>query len=290
MTEPNYEDRNWTSEDGLQLHYRDYPGDGRGDETKTPIICIPGLTRNVRDFAHLGDWLDGTRRLIIVNLRGRGESEYARDSASYNVKNYMADIIKLMDEINLPQAVFFGTSLGGIITMVMALKHPARIAGAMINDIGPDVDQRGLDRIAEYLGQGRSFDTWAHAARDLAEINKDIFPDYTLKDWIAYSKKLYGMNSSGRIKLDYDMKISEPFESEGGGNAVLWRAVDALQDVPTLILRGALSDLFSEATAQKMVGKLNKAQLVTVPRVGHAPSLEEPTALDAIAALLQRVD
>ncbi|MEW4467191.1 alpha/beta hydrolase [Parasphingorhabdus sp. JC815] len=286
MTQLNYKDRYWTSDDGLQLHYRDYPG----DEQKTPIICIPGLTRNIRDFVHLGDWLDGKRRIIMVDLRGRGESEYAKDSTSYNVKTYVGDIISLMDENKIAKAVFFGTSLGGIVTMVIASRHPARIAGAMINDIGPDVDQRGLDRIAEYLGQGRSFDTWAHAARDMAVINKDIFPDFKLKDWIAHAKKLYGMNSSGRIKLDYDMKISDPFESKGGDNAALWRALDSLQDVPTLILRGALSDLFSLATAQKMLGRLNKAELVTIPRVGHAPTLEEPASLDAIAALLQRIN
>ena len=281
-----YEDQYWESDDGLKLHYRDYPG----NDAKTAIICIPGLTRNVRDFEHLGDWLKGERRVIMVNLRGRGESEYAKDSATYNVKTYVSDIVKLMNEIALPKAVFFGTSLGGIVTMLMASRHPERVAGALINDIGPDVAQRGLDRIAENVGQGRSFGTWAHAARDKAEESGDIHPDYSLKDWIAFSKKLYRMNSSGRIKLDYDMKISEPFERKGGDNEVLWRALESLKNVPTLILRGELSDLFSDATARKMVDRLNKAELVTVPRVGHAPTLEEPASLDAIAALLQRID
>jgi len=282
----NYEDRYWESDDGLKLHYRDYPGDA----AKTPIICVPGLTRNVRDFAHLGHWLNGKRRIVMVNLRGRGDSEYAKDSASYNPKTYIADIIRLMDEIELPKAVFFGTSLGGIVTMVMASQHPERVAGALLNDIGPEIDQRGLNRIAEYVGQGRSFETWAHTARDIAEESADIFPDYSLKEWIAFAKKLYRMNSSGRIKLDYDMKISEPFESKGGGEEALWRALESLQDVPTLILRGALSDLFSAATAQKMASKLKEGELVTIPRVGHAPTLEEPASLDAIAALLQRID
>lgn len=287
MSDENiFEDRYWESSDGLKLHYRDY---GCGDP-QLPIICVPGLTRNARDFAHLGDRLKGQRRIIMVNLRGRGGSEYAKDSASYAVKTYIADIVKLMDEIGLPKAVFFGTSLGGIVSMIMASRHPERVAGALLNDIGPDVDQRGLDRIGEYVGQGRSFATWAHAGRALAEESGDIFPDYGLKDWIAFAKKLYRMNSSGRIKLDYDMKISEPFERKGGSNDAMWRALESLQNVPTLILRGGLSDLFSDMTARKMLGKLNKAELVTVPRVGHAPSLEEPASLDAIAALLQRVD
>ncbi|MEH6757724.1 MAG: alpha/beta hydrolase [Parasphingorhabdus sp.] len=282
----DYEDRYWESEDGLTLHYRDYPG----NDAKTPIICVPGLTRNARDFAHLGDWLKGDRRIIMVNLRGRGDSDYAKDSATYNVKTYVNDIVTLMDEIKLPKAVFIGTSLGGVVTMIMAASHPEKVAGVVINDIGPEIDQSGLDRISENVGQGRSFDTWAHAARDKAEESGDIHPDYRLNDWIAYAKKLYRMNSSGRIKLDYDMKISEPFERKGGSNVVLWRALETLSNVPTLILRGESSDLFSDATARKMLEKLNKAELVTVPRVGHAPTLEEPTSLDAIAALLQRID
>ncbi|QTD56591.1 alpha/beta fold hydrolase [Parasphingorhabdus cellanae] len=281
-----YQDQYWQSDDDLKLHYRDYPS----SSTKTPIFCVPGLTRNIRDFEHLGQWINGKRRIIMINLRGRGESEYPKDSTTYNPKSYVADIVKLMDEIEIPEAIFFGTSLGGIVTMVMASLHPGRVAGALLNDIGPEIDQRGLDRIGEYVGQGRSFDTWAHAARDLAESGGDIFPDYTLKDWIVFAKKVYRMNSSGRIKLDYDMKISEPFERKGGDNAAMWRMLEALKNIPTLILRGELSDLFSDATAKKMLSVLEQGELVTVPRVGHAPSLEEPTSLDAIAALLQRVD
>lgn len=285
IDQKSYEHHFWESEDGLKLHYRDYPG----NDAETPIICVPGLTRNVRDFEHLGDWSNGKRRIIMVNLRGRGESEYPKDSATYNAKTYVSDVVKLMDDIGMPKAVFFGTSLGGVVTMIMASKHPERVAGALLNDIGPDVDQRGLDRIAEGVGQGRSFATWAHAARDKAEESGGIHPDFSLKEWIAFSKKLYRMNSSGRIKLDYDMKISEPFERKGGSSGALWRALESLKNVPTLILRGALSDLFSDTTAQKMLGILNKAELVTVQRVGHAPTLEEPASLDAIAALLQRI-
>ncbi|MEP2102967.1 MAG: alpha/beta hydrolase [Parasphingorhabdus sp.] len=281
-----YQDQYWESDDGLKLHYRDYPSAG----SKTPIICVPGLTRNIRDFEHLGQWMNGDRRIVMINLRGRGDSEYAKDSATYSPKSYVADIVKLMDEIALPNAIFFGTSLGGIVTMLMGSMHPDRVAGALLNDIGPEIDQRGLDRIGESVGQGRSFDTWAHAARDLAETSGHIYPDYNLKEWIGFAKKLYRMNSSGRIKLDYDMKISEPFESKGGGNEAIWKMLESLKDLPTLILRGELSDLFSDATARKMMEILEQGEFVTIARVGHAPSLEEPRSLDAIAALLQRVD
>ncbi|VWX57581.1 alpha/beta fold hydrolase [Sphingorhabdus sp. 109] len=276
----------WESDDGLKLHARDFPS----DSGKIPVICIPGLTRNARDFEHLGTVFDGHRRVIMLDLRGRGLSEYANDSNTYNPKQYVSDIIMLMDELQIPEAVFFGTSLGGVITMVMAKMYTARVAGALLNDIGPELDQKGLDRIAEHVGQGRSFDTWAHAGRDMAESSSDIFPDFTLKDWIAFAKKVYRMNSSGRIKLDYDMKIAEPFDSKGGGSGALWNALEHMKDIPTLILRGELSDLFSETVARKMLDKLDKADLVTIPRVGHCPTLEEPASLDAINQLLHRID
>lgn len=284
--ETDYNDVYWESGDGLKLHCRDY----NSETTKTPIICIPGLTRNARDFAHLGDWVDGERRILMLDLRGRGASEYAKDTGSYRPKNYIDDIIRLMDKLEIPKALFFGTSLGGIVTMVMASKYPDRVAGALLNDIGPEIDPQGLERIAEYVGQGRSFDTWAHAARDLAETSSDIHPDYKLIDWIAFAKKLYTMNSSGRIKLDYDMKIAEQFSDKPGGADALWVALEALKDKPVLILRGELSDLFSDKSAKVMAAVLNQAELITVPNVGHAPSLEEPASLDAIARLLQRLD
>jgi pimeloyl-ACP methyl ester carboxylesterase len=284
--EKSYQDIYWESDDGLKLHARDYPS----DSDKTPVICIPGLTRNARDFDHLGAGFSGGRRVIMLDLRGRGFSEYAKDSSTYNPKQYVSDIIMLMDELKIPKAVFFGTSLGGVVTMIIAKMHPARVAGVLLNDIGPELDQKGLDRIADHVGQGRSFDTWAHAGRDMAENGGDIFPDFTLKDWIAFAKKVYRMNSSGRIKLDYDMKIAEPFDRKGGGSGALWNALENIKEIPTLILRGELSDLFSEEVACKMLEKLNKADLVTVPRVGHAPTLEEPASLDAINQLLHRID
>ena len=284
--EKSYQDIYWESDDGLKLHPYDYPS----DSGKTPVICVPGLTRNARDFQHLGTEFHGERRIIMLDLRGRGLSEYAKDSSTYNPKQYISDIIMLMDEQKIEKAIFFGTSLGGVVTMIMAKMHPSRVAGALLNDIGPELDQKGLDRIASNVGQGRSFDTWGHAGRDMAENSRDIFPDFTLKEWIEFAKKVYRMNSSGRIKLDYDMKIAEPFDSKGGGSGAMWNALENMKDIPTLILRGELSDLFSEDVAARMLVKLDKGDLVTIPRVGHAPTLEEPASLDAIHQLLQLVD
>src|SRR5690606_31339273 len=152
MGSPHYEDRTWTSPDGLTLHYRDYAGPAG----KPPILCIPGLTRNARDFEPVVDSLAGEWRIICAELRGRGESEYARDSSTYAIPNYVADIETLLKQAQIARFVACGTSLGGIITLLLALRDPHRIAGAILNDIGTVVEPAGLARIAEYVGQGRS--------------------------------------------------------------------------------------------------------------------------------------
>ncbi|MBS0477554.1 MAG: alpha/beta hydrolase, partial [Proteobacteria bacterium] len=158
-------DRTWTSRDGLKLHFRDYAG--RAD--RPPVLCLPGLTRNGRDFAHVAERLAGEWRVICPDLRGRGESAYAKDSASYNPLQYAEDLGELFAQEGLARAVFFGTSLGGLLTMITAMTAPQAIAGALLNDVGPEIDPAGLERIRGYVGQGRSFPTWMHAARALEE-------------------------------------------------------------------------------------------------------------------------
>ena len=281
----------WEAADGLTLRARDYPG----DTGRAPVICIPGLTRNARDFAHLGGWMaarpaGARRRLLMPDLRGRGASDYARDSESYAPKHYVADTLSMMDAAKVERGVFIGTSLGGIVTMLLAARYPERIAGALLNDIGPVNETAGLERIGSGVGQARGHDTWAHAARDVADQNREIFPDFDLNDWIRFAKKLYRTTDSGRIKVDYDAKIAERFDTSGDGAPALWKALDGLRNVPTVVLRGELSDLFSDATARQMTDRLERARLVTVPRVGHAPTLEEPASLDAIAWLLDQTD
>jgi pimeloyl-ACP methyl ester carboxylesterase len=149
----------------LTLHYRDYPG--RDD--RPPILCIPGLTRNARDFEPVADAFAGEWRMICPDLRGRGDSDYARDSASYTPAQYVADIAALFESARLEKVVALGTSLGGIVTMLLAAQDAGRLAGVVLNDIGPEIEEAGLARIRDYVGQGRNFPTWMHAARALKE-------------------------------------------------------------------------------------------------------------------------
>jgi len=285
MTYAAFEDRHWTSADGLALHYRDYAG--RSD--RPAILCIPGLTRNARDFEALADAFAGEWRMICVDLRGRGDSAYARDPASYTPAIYVEDIAALIEQAELAPVIAIGTSLGGIVTMLLAARSPEHFAGIALNDIGPEIEADGLARIRDYVGQGRSFPTWMHAARALKDQAGDAHPDFALADWLKLAKRLMCIGGGGRIAYDYDMKIAEPFGNPGEHPPVdMWAAFRALGGRPALALRGELSDILSAATLARMERELPGLEAVTVPRTGHAPTLEEPEAQQAIARLLAR--
>ncbi len=281
-----YSDRFWESPDGLKLHYRDYPG----REDRPPILCLHGLTRNARDFSEVAGRLSGDWRVVVPEMRGRGNSEYAKDSNTYKPATYIADLEELLAELGIARFVSIGTSMGGLMTMMMAAHNPSRLLGAVLNDVGPDIDPVGLARISEYVGQGRSFPTWMHAAQALQEVHGGAHPGFDLEDWLAMAKRGMCVQQNGRIAFDYDMSIADPF-SQGDGAAPpdLWPAFDALKRVPLLVVRGGLSDLLSAEAAGKMRQRHGEAELVTIDNVGHAPLLEEPEAVAAIDRLLARV-
>lgn len=281
-----YENCYWWSNDGLRLHYRDYAG--RAD--RPPIICLPGLTRNARDYERVAERLAGDWRVIAVDFRGRGESAYAKDPMSYVPLTYVQDIEALLGELGVDRYVAFGTSLGGIVTMLLAGASRHHIVGALLNDVGPELDPAGLGRIRSYVGKASSWPTWMHAARAVAESNADVYPHWTIEDWLGMAKRLYRLNNAGRIVLDYDMKIAEPFRVPGNeAGPDMWRALECLKAIPTLIVRGALSDVLAASTATRMVEALDDADLVVVPDTGHTPTLDEPEAVAAIDRLLARV-
>lgn len=283
-----YSDGYWWSPDGLRLHYRDYAGGGDG---RPPLLCLPGLTRNARDFELLAARLAGEWRLICPDMRGRGDSAQAKDPMTYVPLTYLQDIGRLIADLAVSRFVAVGTSLGGIITMLVAATHREWLAGAVLNDVGPAVEPAGLDRIRAYVGSGSSHPSWVHAARALEDMNRHVYPAYGLEQWLAMAKRLYRLNSAGRIVLDYDMRIAEPLRAPGGESGVdMWPVMAAFRDIPTLLLRGERSDLLSAATAERMLAEIgDSAELVTVPDVGHAPLLDEAAAAAGIDRLLDRV-
>ncbi len=298
MAEPAFVHGQWQTSDGLNLSYRDYPGPG--DNSRPPLLCLHGLTRNGRDFDPLISRFAGEWRIIVPDMRGRGQSDYARETASYVLPSYVADVELLLAQLGLTRFVGVGTSMGALIMTGLALAGPDRLAGVIINDIGPEIEAAGLERIVEYVGQGRSFPTWMHAARGLRDQAEVAHPDFTITQWLAMAKRLMCLSGNGRIVFDYDMKIAEPFEAAGNpgvaageepvaNSGTLWPGFEAFGGRPGLVLRGELSDLLSAATVDAMTRRIGGLRAVVIPRTGHAPTLEEPEAQVAIASLLARI-
>jgi pimeloyl-ACP methyl ester carboxylesterase len=282
VTAERYADRHFTVRDGLRLHYRDYPG----ASDKPPLLCLPGLTRNARDFADLAERYSPRFRVIALDFRGRAASDYDPVPSRYNPMTYAADVIELLDQLGIDQAIFVGTSLGGLVTMVIAATAPQRIAAAIINDVGPDVDPAGIDRILTYVGKDARFSGWDEAADVISGNYGASFDRYTHEDWVKMAKRNC-REEDGEIRFDYDMAIAEPFRTAGPVPQVdLWPLFAALGQKPLLVVRGEKSDLLTAETAQKMQAVAPGMKLVVVPDVGHAPELSEPEALAAIDEFL----
>lgn len=280
----SWSDRYWTSSDGLKLHYRDYPG--RDD--RPPILCLHGLTRNARDFETIADRYAGQWRVMAVDFRGRGLSDYDAQSERYSPPTYARDVIELLDQAGIEQAIFFGTSLGALVTMTVAALQPGRVAAALINDIGPEVDPRGIDRIRTYVGKPVRFSGWDEAATALREKHGDVHPSYGEAEWARYARRVCRETEQG-VEFDYDMAIADNFNRPNGDPVGdMWPLFRSLPEVPVLILRGENSDLLDAELADEMTAALPGAELVTVPGVGHAPDLDEPESLAAIDRLLER--
>ena len=279
-----YEDRYYVVRDGLKLHYRDYPG----ATDKPPLLCLPGLTRNARDFADFAERNSPRFRVIALDFRGRASSDYDPSPARYNPVTYAADVLELLDQLGIAQAVFVGTSLGGLVTMVIAATAPQRIAAAIINDVGPDVDPAGINRILTYVGKDLRFHSWDEAADTIAGNYGGNFERFTHADWVAMAKRNC-REENGEIRFDYDMAIAEPFKTAGAAPQVdLWPLFAALGTKPLLVVRGERSDLLTTQTAEKMQAVAPAMKLAVVPGVGHAPELNEPEATAAIDEFLLR--
>ena len=290
QTSDNYEEKRWTSADGLSLFYRYYPG-GEGADERLPVVCLHGLTRNSRDFEALAQHIaDQGRRVLVPEMRGRGLSDYSPNSSTYTPPQYVEDLERLFAQEGIDRFISVGTSMGGLITMLFAASNPGQVQGVLMNDIGPEVNPEGLERIGGYVGQGRSYPTWMHAAKSLQSVHGEAFPDWDLDQWLAMAKRTLVVSQNGRISYDYDMGIADPFAEPGNAAPTnLWAAFEAVADVPMVLVRGELSDLLTLETVERM-GERNQAMTqVTVPRVGHAPTLDEPEARAAIDAWLRKL-
>ncbi len=278
---PSFVSRFYTSADGLNLHYREYAGPKDAPFT---VLCIPGLTRNARDFEELAPHLAQRYRVLCVDLRGRGLSAYAKDPMTYVPTTYVRDVIALLKAERLRRVALIGTSLGGIVSTALTSIMPQRVLGVIVNDIGPEIDPAGLKRIGGYLGKAKPIQSWDDAADAIKAIDAVIYPDYTPADWQRMGRRRFRKDPDGTFRPDYDLDISKPFT--GAPSPDLWPFFRRLRGIPAMVLRGANSDLLAAATLEKMRAEIPGLRTVEVPSRGHTPNLDEPVALSAIDQFL----
>ncbi|PHR20454.1 MAG: alpha/beta hydrolase [Sphingopyxis sp.] len=276
-----------SADDRLTLYARVYGGEGQ------PLLLMHGLTRNSGDFEALADHLAGQYQLIVPDQRGRGKSEYDPQPDHYNPAVYAADMFKLLDDLAIPTAGLIGTSMGGLIAMIMAATNPHRASGLILNDIGPDVEQSGLDRIQSYVGAGEPFEDWDAAAAHCKRINGDAFVGVDDSFWMQFARHTCTALPDGRIQPAYDPAISAGFSGDSANVAPadLWPVWDLLATIPVLSIRGAMSDILSARTVAEMQRRHPQDfTAVEIPGRGHAPMLDEPEALGAIHAFLASLE
>jgi pimeloyl-ACP methyl ester carboxylesterase len=270
----------FTTSDGLRLYFEDT---GKGQT----LVCLAGLTRNCRDFDYLAPHLSETR-LITLDYRGRGRSQYDPAWANYNVMREAQDVIELLDHLGLSQTTLLGTSRGGLIAMVLAAGHADRLSGVILNDVGPVVSAGGIVRIMDYVGKPPAWATHALAADGLKAAMGAEFPDLSDVTWLQMAQAQYHETANG-LTVSYDEHLRDALLAQiaAAPPPDLWPLFDALIPLPTGVLRGANSDILEPETLSEMQRCHPNMISATVPDRGHVPLLNEPLSLTLIRQILE---
>lgn len=280
----SFKDYFFQTTDGLRLFARDYPGP---DANAPVLLCLHGLTRNSKDFASLAEALASDFRVVVPEQRGRGLSDYSEDVSRYSLLQYVEDMQGLIVELGLQRLSVVGTSMGGLMTFALNALSPGLIERAVINDIGPEIAQAGLDRIKSYVGVAGPFEDWEEATAYLSSITAEIFPDWTNAQWSDFAHRCY-IEREGQIVIDYDPRIATPLATQSSDTEAetLWSLFEAMASVPSLLVRGELTDLLSPECVARMQKMHPSMEVLSVPNVGHAPMLNEPGVTEAIRRFL----
>jgi pimeloyl-ACP methyl ester carboxylesterase len=277
-----------TAPDGLKLHVRRH---GQRATRSLPVVCLPGLARTTADFDALASALSGgdpNRQVVAVDYRGRGRSDYDRNPENYALAVELADLLAVLTALDIGRAVFVGTSRGGILTMLLATARPAAIAAAVLNDIGPVIEPKGLVRIKSYVGKLPPPTNYEEGAEILRRLFDAQFPKLDGDDWVRAARRTW-QERDGRLVPTYDTQLARTLDGMDLERPLpaLWKEFDALANVPLMIIRGANSDLLSEATVAAMQERRTSTEILVVPDQGHAPLLMEPDVIRRITTFVE---
>ena len=271
------------SADGLALYSRLY--DAAGADAPL-VMCLPGLTRNSRDFEALAPHLATRFRVLCPDLRGRGHSARDPNWKNYHVGTYLTDLVALLAQLKVERLAIIGTSLGGLLGMLLPSVRPGALAGLVLNDIGPEIDPVGAERIRKYTGTLPPVASWDEAATQLSSVYGLAWPGLDAASWRKLAPRSYRADVSGRPVLDMDPMIGEAVRAAPVTAGDLWPVFASLHAIPMLVLRGALSDILSAATVARMLKEHPQLSAVTVANRGHVPLLDEPESLAALDRFL----
>ncbi|THH37127.1 alpha/beta hydrolase [Aliishimia ponticola] len=268
----------FTTSDGLSLHYED-SGDG------LPVLCLAGLTRTSRDFDYVAPHLAGVR-LIRMDYRGRGQSDWGKEWAEYALPIEVRDVMELLEHLGLPKVAVLGTSRGGLNAMGMAAAAPDVLLGVAFNDVGPVIEDKGLDVIAEYIGRHPHAATHEQMAAALAHVMQG-FDNVPADRWLQEARTQYRQTDTG-LEITYDPRLRDAtLAAREAGLPDLWPFFDALPDVPLAVIRGANSELLSEETVAQMKARRPNILTTTVPGRGHVPFLDEPESVSTLTTWIE---
>ena len=271
----------FTTHDGLTLDYK-IEGSGK------PLLCLPGLTRSLDDFDELADAMRSEAQVIRLSMRGRGRSDWAKDRQSYNIVQEARDVLEFMDFIGLEKATVIGTSRGGFNAMIIAATAPDRLAGVLLNDVGPELAEEGLTKILDYVGVPPAAKNLESLVAGLKAEMGGAFPDLSDEKWEELANRWFAVSKTG-VALNYDPAIGDTMREQAKGEPPdIWGLFDLMADVPLALLRGENSDLLSRETAAEMQMRRSDMLFAEVPKRGHIPLLDEPQSLAIIRQLLEK--
>jgi len=271
------------SHDGLRLFSRVYAGPAAAAPV---VLCLHGLMRNGRDFARLAAQLCMRYRVIVPDVRGRGFSARDTNFRNYQIPVYLQDLTTLLTHLGAPRVAIVGTSMGGLMAMVLAATAPQWVTAIVLNDVGPEVDPVGLERIRRYAGKAAPVRNWAEAIAQLRATYGVAWPDLSDERWAELVGLSYRENAQGVPEVDADPAIGELLRTTSAATPDLWPLWGALARVPMLAIRGALSDVLSAATLERMRRGRPDLKTLTVANRGHPPLLDEPECIAAIEEFL----